>query len=147
MINELKKSKVLKVNPYMYPGLDDKEVVNQIKIAGGREGLPITKDMILEICTSVINKFNDTEILPEQVKQKSRKSRYVEIRHCSVYHMRKLLDARWRDIGRYLGGRDHSTAINGYNQWDNQSSLAFNKRIHQINNAICRAFGVPEMHK
>lgn len=143
----MERVKEIEVNPYVYPGINRQDIINQIKISGGHEGLPITKEMILEVCTSVINKINDTDILPEQVKERNRKRELVEIRHCATYFMRKLLDSHWTEIGRFFLGRDHSTAINSHNKWDDQSSLHFNNRIHQINNAVCRAFGVPEMHK
>lgn len=134
------------VSPYVYAGLDESGVITQLKIAPTKDGLPITKDTILEMACSICNKFNDTNYLPEDVKKPNRKKELVEIRHMATFFMRKLLNANWRTIGQFLGGRDHSTAINSYNQWDNLSNLSFEKRIHQINNSMCRSFNVKEMH-
>ena len=134
------------VSPYVYVGLDESGVITQLKLVPQKDGIPITKENILEVACSICNKMNGTDILPEDVKGKNRRKEFVEIRHLSTFFMRKLLDANWRTIGRFLGGRDHSTAINSFNQWDNRSSLKFEKRIHQINNAMCRSFGVKEMH-
>lgn len=134
------------VSPYIYAGLDESGVITQLKLAPQKDGIPITKENILEVATSICNKMNETYFTPDDVKKRSRKKEIIEIRHLSAFFMRKLLNESWTAIGRFLGGRDHSTAINSFKQWDNATSLPFEKRVHQINNSMCRSFGIKEMH-
>jgi len=134
------------VSPYVYAGLNESGVITQLKNVPTKDGLPMTKDTILEVACSICNKFNDTQYLPEDVKGPIRKQQLVEIRHMSTFFMRKWLNAKWVVIAWFLGGRNHSTAINSFKQWDNLSNLSFERRVHQMNNAMCRAFNIKEMH-
>ena len=133
------------ISPYVYVGLPEEGVITQLQIQQDDEVAEITKDSIVEMACSICNKFNDTQYLPEDVKGRSREGKLVEIRHMATYFMRELLDAKWVVIGRHLGSRDHSTAINSYRKWADRTSLPFEKRTHKMNDAMYRAFGIKEV--
>lgn len=51
----------------------------------------------------------------EKVVSKIRRRNLVQTRHLISYYARKVSNVQWLVIGHYLGGRDHTTAIHGYN--------------------------------
>ncbi|MFC1926648.1 helix-turn-helix domain-containing protein, partial [Chloroflexota bacterium] len=48
------------------------------------------------------------------IKGKKRDKPLVQARHMAMYILREELQCSWMEIGRELGGRDHSTIIHGY---------------------------------
>lgn len=55
-----------------------------------------------------------TGVPAEKLKIKDRRRNIVMTRHLIAYYARNLSCIRWQSIGDYLGGRDHTTAIHGY---------------------------------
>ncbi len=51
------------------------------------------------------------KVLPKEIRSKKRHKTLVTARHVAVYLIRELTQKSYPEIGRELGGRDHSTAI------------------------------------
>ncbi len=51
------------------------------------------------------------KVLPKEIRSKKRHKTLVTARHIAVYLIRDLTQKSYPEIGRELGGRDHSTAI------------------------------------
>ncbi len=51
---------------------------------------------------------------------KNRNKEIAQVRHVAMYFMKKLTDKSLRDIGSFLGGRDHSTIMHGLQKIENQ---------------------------
>lgn len=49
----------------------------------------------------------------DKLLSRSRKKGYAEARHAGYFLARELTDKSLPEIGRYMGGRDHSTVISG----------------------------------
>ena len=74
------------------------------------------------------------------LKGKRRLREYVKARHAATYNMRKM-GCNWQQIGRFLGGRDHSTAIHGYNSWEDWTRYKFEADLQkQIDRKVQYAF-------
>ncbi len=52
----------------------------------------------------------------DQLRSKNRSKKIAEARHIAIYLMKKMTNRSFRDIGHYLGGRDHSTVLYAYNK-------------------------------
>ena len=128
-------------NPYHIPGLYSSSIILQLERAN-RGVLEITRDNILNECISIMNEKNKTNYNKEDAISKCRVTELVEIRHMAAYHLRNILDMQWKSIGRYLGNRDHSTAINSHRQWSDWSEQKYNKQIHKANERLLNAFGL-----
>lgn len=55
-------------------------------------------------------------VTPGQIKGRSRTGYIVEARHWVMYHARAAGRSSLPDIGRRIGGRDHTTVIHGANK-------------------------------
>ncbi|MBT9161421.1 MAG: Chromosomal replication initiator protein DnaA [Dehalococcoidia bacterium] len=55
-------------------------------------------------------------LAPELLLGKRRDKSIAFARQVAMYLMREELDFSWTDIGRGLGGRDHSTILHGYDK-------------------------------
>jgi hypothetical protein len=89
-----------------------------------------TMTKILQIVSDVFG------VDASDVKSKRRLREYVKPRHCAMYNMRKM-GMNWKQIGRFLGNRDHSTAIHGFNSWEGWMFYAYEKSLQkQINRKI-----------
>ncbi len=55
-------------------------------------------------------------ISPETLLAKTREKKIAFARQVAMYLLREELDSSWTDIGRELGGRDHSTILHGYDK-------------------------------
>jgi len=55
-----------------------------------------------------------------------------------MYLMREEMDASWTDIGRALGGRDHSTVLHGHQKISTEieASSALRREILEIKEAL-----------
>lgn len=49
----------------------------------------------------------------QDLRSKHRSKELSEVRHIAIFLMKKLTDKSFRDIGSFLGGRDHSTIMHG----------------------------------
>lgn len=52
----------------------------------------------------------------DQLKSTDRSKKLAHARHIAIYLMKNMTDRSFRDIGNYLGGRDHSTILHAYNK-------------------------------
>lgn len=57
--------------------------------------------------------------IPE-IKSKNRNKDLTFVRHIAMYAMKKYTDKSLRDIGRFLGGRDHTTIVHGIAKIEDQ---------------------------
>jgi chromosomal replication initiator protein len=56
----------------------------------------------------------------DDLRAKDRSKEVAQVRHLAMYFMKKLTDKSLRDIGAFLGGRDHSTVMHGLQKIENQ---------------------------
>ncbi len=71
-----------------------------------------TKISVSDIMNKVVEKFN---VSVEDIKSKSRHSRFIKPRFIAMYLARKLTNLTTTDIGKEFGDRDHSTVLNAMN--------------------------------
>jgi chromosomal replication initiator protein len=55
-------------------------------------------------------------VSPESLQGKTREKKIAFARQVAMYLLREELDSSWTNIGRELGGRDHSTILHGYDK-------------------------------
>jgi len=74
----------------------------------------------------------------EQIFSKNRNKELVLARQVAMYLMKKITDKSLRDIGDFLGGRDHSTVKHALNRIDRYSKLNpdFNTTLKRIQDDI-----------
>ena len=125
--------------PFLYPGLNMVKVNEQVNIVE-REKNMMTYENVLRETIIVINKKNNTNYTKEDVIGKSRKTEIVEIRHCACYILSINEIGSLKAIGRYFGGRDHSTVINARRVWSGYIEMYKNYRMYT--NMILRALDV-----
>lgn len=65
-----------------------------------------------QIFKYVCERYDVTE---QQIKGKSRKAHLIKPRHVTMFMLKEIKKYSFPQIGRMLGGRDHSTIIHGYN--------------------------------
>lgn len=92
---------------------------------GNLMGKPITIDVARKLLSDLMPTARDTvsveriihevaeyyKVLPKEIRSKKRHKTLVTARHMAVYLIRDLTQKSYPEIGRELGGRDHSTAI------------------------------------
>jgi len=89
------------------PTLDD--VINLTKdVISINHQKDLNPEKILDI---IANYFN---IKSEELINKSRKKKVVKPRQIAFYLLRSEIDMSYPEIGKFMGGRDHSTAIYAY---------------------------------
>lgn len=74
------------------------------------------------------------DVTPAQLLGSSREGTVKDARHMTVYILRHHYGMRFKDIGKKLGGRDHSTAINSYNRC--RDFLEFDKDYRKMYNTV-----------
>jgi chromosomal replication initiation ATPase DnaA len=67
---------------------------------------------------------------PETADSKCRKRHLVRARHLYYYLAKNHTLHTWQSIAYYTGGRDHSTAIHGYNTIEQE--LEYDKKLRAI---------------
>jgi chromosomal replication initiator protein len=82
-----------------------------------RSNKEITVD---SICDSVCEHFN---ISKELFLSKTRKRDIAQPRQIAMYLCRKLLDVSLPDVGKFFGGRDHSTVIHSFDKISNEIEI------------------------
>ncbi|MFC2027597.1 chromosomal replication initiator protein DnaA [Chloroflexota bacterium] len=77
-------------------------------------------------------------LAPEALLGKKRDKPVALARHVAMYLMREEMDASWTDIGRALGGRDHSTVLHGHQKISSEveASSALRREILEIKEAL-----------
>ncbi|MBW1887803.1 MAG: chromosomal replication initiator protein DnaA [Deltaproteobacteria bacterium] len=77
-------------------------------------------------------------LAPEALFGKKRDKSVALARHVAMYLMREEMDASWTDIGRALGGRDHSTVLHGHQKISSEieASSALRREILEIKESL-----------
>lgn len=72
------------------------------------------------------------------IQSKSRNKDLAFVRQVAMFLMKKLTDKSLRDIGMYLGGRDHSTVMHAISKIElhGKSDLEFTQKIKRIEDEI-----------
>jgi chromosomal replication initiator protein len=78
----------------------------------------LNPEKILEIIADYFN------IKTEEITNKSRKKRVVKPRQIAFYLLRSEVDMSYPEIGKFMGGRDHSTAIYAYKKIKKELKLS-----------------------
>lgn len=60
------------------------------------------------------------ELKPDEIFARSRKKKLIKPRQIAVYLMRKEIGLSFPEIGQFIGGRDHSTAIYAYEKMEKE---------------------------
>ena len=98
---------------YVYRSLDNKEVTLELAQTILRDLM--SKDAKQEITPDVIMSVvgEHLGVSVDDIKSKKRTQSIAQARQISMYLCRALTDKGLKDIGEALGGKDHSTVING----------------------------------
>lgn len=83
------------------------------------------KDQQLDCIWEAVVRY--TGVPDTAADSKTRSNEYAYARFIFYYFARNLTYASWKQIGQYTGGRDHSTAINGYSVIVDE--MEFDKRL------------------
>jgi chromosomal replication initiation ATPase DnaA len=116
------------MNSYIYPGIKSPEQLEEETIITERDFLSYLEE-----------EFN---VPFSKLVEKTRKKEICEVRHIYCYVMHKKFHNTHTNIGKLLGGRDHSTSIHSYRKFLNlyetesnyrqKSNIIFNKiRLHK----------------
>lgn len=89
------------------------------------------------IFSAVSQHFNYTL---QELQSKSRNKDIAHVRHIAMFLMKKHTDKSLRDIGLYLGGRDHSTVMHAYNkiEYALEQDAFFAKKMRTIEQDIAQ---------
>jgi chromosomal replication initiator protein len=99
------------------PELDD--VINLTKdIISVNHQKDLNPDKVLE---SIADYF---DIKIEEITNRSRKKKVVKPRQIAFYLLRSDIEMSYPEIGKFMGGRDHSTAIYAYEKIKKELSLS-----------------------
>lgn len=88
--------------------------IERLKFRKNRPFVPPTRDIELERVLEVVSQV--TGIDPVDILSHCRKQEFVIARQLVYYFGRYATGAKFARIGLFLGGRDHSTAMNGLKQ-------------------------------
>lgn len=116
-----------RVNPYIFAGLARQpQYEYRLKIAYH------LNDDRLEIVTAKI--FDCLKVCITQAKSKSHKREFVEARQIAMYMVKKHLGCTLKYIGKYFGGRHHSTVKYAINTVDDmmESDPVFKKKVGDV---------------
>lgn len=133
-IRELEGS-LMKLSAYsevMKIPIDCEIAKEQLNLADQEESKIIT----LESIAKVTGQFFKIPIV--DLKSKSRNKKIARARHISIYLSRKLLKTTQQDIGKFYGGRDHTSIIHAVNKIKDQlkTDTSLSKDVIQIENAL-----------
>jgi chromosomal replication initiator protein len=111
-------------------------IFKQCASGDGDPGLRFARQLQLrQIIAAVSRHFR----LPQkQIKSQSRRQSIVTARAVAIYLARELTDASYEQIGRALGGRDHSTIIHSYRKIERERSHTpeLQEAIEELTRAI-----------
>jgi chromosomal replication initiator protein len=81
------------------------------------------------------------KVEPRALRGKARDREIVVPRHVAMYLMRQKTQASLVDVGRELGGRDHSTVLNGCEriQSETQSDVQLRRDLDAIEELLRQA--------
>jgi len=80
----------------------------------------------------IVNKYYPYSL--DQLRSRSRNKDLAFVRHFLMFLMKKMTNKSLRDIGAFLGGRDHSTVLNGITKMEDYLAVhpEFGKKLHDI---------------
>ncbi len=123
---------------YVYRSLDNKEVTLELAQTILRDLM--SKDAKQEITPDVIMSVvaEHLGVSVDDIKSKKRTQSIAQARQISMYLCRVLTDKALKDIGEALGGKDHSTVINGINRVEEKMKVdaEFNAQLDIIKKKI-----------
>jgi len=128
------------MNPVIYAGLDYRyRLLALNKFTSSRADLT----GILDCCCIVF------EVDKDDIISRSRKHEYSIARHAFAKLSRDRTEEPLRIIGQHMGGRDHSTALNSYNQAENliKTYPAFKERYQMCKELLDTADIVKKANK
>jgi len=106
------------------------EIVNNYSKTEIEELMKRCKDVNDNILGLVCREFGITK---DEIKSKSRKHEYLIPRHIAVYLLRNHGELKTlKDIGRYMGGRDHSTMLHSIEAIDGLRFMGYDKQINKL---------------
>lgn len=88
--------------------------IERLKFRKNRPFTPPTRDIELERVLEVVSQV--TGIDPVDILSHCRKREFVIARQLVYYFGRYATGAKFERLGLFIGGRDHSTAMNGLKQ-------------------------------
>ena len=100
----------LKISPYVFPGLKDLENFKSSK------KIFISKEEVLKIICECMY------VKKEDMVSKLKTTELVDARHFFVAYFRKKTNCPLKEIGDFLGGRDHTTMIHSLNSFYDRCS-------------------------
>ncbi len=113
--------------------------LNRITAYAHLVNAPITTDLaaqaLLDITTSEAKRTLTPEAVidcvaryfnlsPEVLKGRKRDKPVVLARQIAMYLLREEMECSWTEIGRYLGGKDHSTILHGYQKIASEAEVS-----------------------
>ncbi len=120
-----------------YASLNNKEITVDLAKEVLKDVVPITNKVITaeEIKETVAKYFN---ITPQDMETKKRSQDISTPRQIAIYLIRTLTDYSLPMIGRFFGGRDHSTIIHSYEKIkkEMENSEALKAAINEIINKL-----------
>lgn len=100
------------------------KILGRIHIAEVKNQYAVDFDTIIKvICRHYPYNF-------DELISKNRSKDLAFVRHLTVYLMKKLTDKSLRDIGRYLGGRDHTTVVHAIQKME--SSMKLDAKLFEL---------------
>lgn len=101
-------------------------------IGAGESKRALTDEMIIKATAAHFT------LAPEALLGRKRDKSVALARQIAMYLMREEMNASWTDIGRALGGRDHSTILHGHEKiaTEVEASSALRREILDIKEAI-----------
>ena len=121
------------VNNLSFMGITENK---QIKIEMAYQILPISRSekkkvTINDIAADIAEHF---QIGLEEIRGKSRSKQFVEPRHLICYLTKQYTQLSLKEIGYYLGGRDHTSVLHAINKITRARSIdnEFNIRIEEL---------------
>jgi chromosomal replication initiator protein len=128
----IKEAKREYINPYVYIGIREVDIPLKFKKAVQEQKTIYTQDMIIESVEQVMG-------VPFKKIQGNRRFRpLTQARNMYCYFTYKYLGWTLHEIGKTIGGRDHTTIIHNINVHDDLcfSDTEFEKKSLAIKNLI-----------
>lgn len=90
------------------------------------------RELTLDIILAAVCQY--FKVKPAEVHSKSRKQHHVAARHLTMYLTHKYTDTSLSQIGRALGGRDHSTVLHGCTRLERKlmTDKQFRREIEEL---------------
>jgi chromosomal replication initiator protein len=124
--------KLSAISELLQTEIDLKLVKERLYLEQSNESKQIT---IEQITKSAAKYFG---ISVADIKSKSRHKDFTRPRHIAMYLARKVLNAKQEEIGRFFGGRDHSSVIHAVNKIEEKirTDKSLSKDVINIENAL-----------